>query len=30
VKTIADFVVQRARLLLKLAKEIPKFKKDVF
>src|SRR3989339_282867 len=30
VKTITDFVVQRAKLLLKLAKDIPKFKKDVF
>ena len=30
VKTIADFVVQRAKLLLNLAKEIPKFKKDLF
>lgn len=30
VKSIADFVVQRARLLLRLAKEIPKFKKDIF
>ena len=30
VKTIADFVVARARLLLNLAKEIPKFKKEVF
>ena len=30
VKHIADFVVRRAKLLLALAKEIPKFKKDVF
>jgi serine/threonine-protein kinase HipA len=30
VKAIADFVVQRAKLLLNLAKEIPKFKKDLF
>jgi serine/threonine-protein kinase HipA len=30
VKTIANFVVQRAKLLLSLAKEIPKFKKDLF
>ncbi len=30
VSAIADFVVQRARFLLNLAKEIPKFKKDLF
>ena len=30
VKTIADVVVQRAKLLLNLAKEIPKFKRDAF
>jgi hypothetical protein len=30
VKNIADFVVQQAKLLLNLAKEIPKFKKDLF
>jgi len=30
VKAIADFIVQRARLLLNFAKEIPKFKKDIF
>lgn len=30
VKTIADVVVQRAKLLLNFAKEIPKFKRDAF
>ena len=30
VQTIAGFVVRRAKLLLHLAKEIPKFKKDLF
>lgn len=30
VKTIANFVVRRAKLMLDVAKEIPKFKKDVF
>lgn len=30
VRAIADFVVQRAKFLLHLAKEIPKFKKDLF
>ena len=30
VKAIADFVTQRAKLLLNQAKEIPKFKKDMF
>ena len=30
VKNIADFVVQRAKLLLNLAKEIPKFNKNLF
>jgi serine/threonine-protein kinase HipA len=30
VKTIADFVIERAKLLRQLANEIPKFKKDVF
>lgn len=28
--TITDFVVQRAKLSLRLTKKIPKFKKDVF
>ena len=29
VKTIADFVVQRAKLLIELAQDIAKFKKDL-